>query len=127
VSQATFSGALGFFRRKDHFVAKAVEVAEASTAAGIPNLEKSGNSFPALWDIEKIQEVLPHRYSFPSGNLHVKLNDALCDIPTLECSATFSHIRNISLKTLFYIGSGLVAFTKSSSTLLQSKLLSSLT
>lgn len=40
---------------------KGVEVAEAAAAAGIPNLEKSGNSFPALWDIEKIQEILPHR------------------------------------------------------------------
>jgi hypothetical protein len=39
----------------------AVEVAEAATAAGIPNLEKTGNSFPAFFDIEKIQDILPHR------------------------------------------------------------------
>ncbi len=47
--------------RKDQFVMNAVEVAEAATAAGIPNLEKTGNSFPAFFDIEKIQDILPHR------------------------------------------------------------------
>lgn len=50
--------------RRDQFITKAAEAAVAAPATGIPNLEKSGNSFSPLWDIEKIQEILPHRYPF---------------------------------------------------------------
>ncbi|KAK9917747.1 hypothetical protein WJX75_007752 [Coccomyxa subellipsoidea] len=51
-------------RRRQHPLPRAEQVAVTTEESAVSGIEKSGNSFTALKDIEAIQEILPHRFPF---------------------------------------------------------------